>query len=110
MTWRSFVDYVLMVELGQQDAIMRNYDLDHLKGAKPGQVLDRAFARMGFDQPNTPRAFVIPEIAQRLRNMGYSPTSPEQLAQLARRWYTWDRIRTGDVLMWPMRDTDNPLF
>jgi hypothetical protein len=111
MTWRSFMDYVLMCELGQSDAITRNYDLQHLKGAKPGIVLDRAFARMGFDQPNTPRAYVIPTVAQCLRNMGYSPPDPDKLGWLMREWYTWDRIRKGELRQWPLKKiSENPFL
>lgn len=104
MTWGSFVEYVTMVELGQSDSVYRNYDLDNLNGSKPGVLLDRAFARMGFDQPNTARPFVLPAIAQRLRNMGYTPPADmDALAALARQWYHWDRIRRGELHRFPMR-------
>lgn len=111
MTWRSFMEYVVMRELGQADAVERNYDLSNLNGSKPGQVLDRAFARMGFDQKNTARPFVLPAIRARMQNMGFRATQPDEtLALLVRQWYNWDRIRTGDLMRWPLKPTDNPLI
>lgn len=111
MTWRSFMEYVVMLELGQSDAVYRNYDLEHLNGSKPGQVLDRAFARMGFDQKNTARPFVLPAIRAHMRNCGYNPThTDEVLSALVRAWYNWDRIRSGDLQQWPLRAIDNPLL
>ena len=93
-----------MVELGQSDSICRNYDLNHLNGSKPGVLLDKAFARMGFDQRNTARAFVVPMVAARLRNMGYiPPADPEALATLVRQWYQWDRIRKGELPSFPRK-------
>lgn len=101
MTWRSFMEFVVMLELGQSDSVYRNYEVGHLNGSKPGQVLDRAFARMGFDQARTLRTFVLPTIRQRMRNCGYVAGDDEALATLVREWYNWDRIRTGDLVRWP---------
>ena len=100
-----------MREMGHEDAIYRNYALDDLNGSKPGVVLDRAFARMGFDQKNTLRPFVLPTIAARMRNTGFQPPdSMVDLARLVRQWYQWDRIRAGDMMQFPKRDTWNPLI
>lgn len=110
MTWASFVSYVTMRELGQSDATNRNYELDNLNGSKPGVVLDRAFARMGFDQANTARPFVLPMIRSYLRNVGYMAGTDESLTRLVHEWYNWDRIRKADVSRWPMRKVENPLL
>lgn len=111
MTWRSFMDYVIMRELGQDDAITRNYDLLHLNGSKPGMVLDRAAARMGLDQRNIARPFILPTIGAQMRSVGYNPpTDVEAFAALVREWYIWDRIRTKDLQRWPLKSRDNPLL
>jgi len=112
MTWRSFVGYVLMREMGHEDAVYRNYDVSDLNGSSPGIVLDRAFDRMGFDQKNTARPFVLPIIAQYLRNVGYQPPADlAQLGALAREWYQWDRIRAGELRGFPRRPpVFNPLI
>jgi hypothetical protein len=112
MTWRSFVDYVIMREMGHADAIQRNYAVESLNGSKPGIMLDRAYARMGFDQKNTARAFILPMIAAKLRNIGYTPpASMVELGHLVRQWYQWDRIRTEDLRnTFPLRDVYNPLI
>lgn len=105
MTWRSFVEYVTMLELGQSDSVYRNYDLGYLNGAKPGMVLDRAFAAMGFDQKNTPRIHVLPTVQAQLRNCGYVVSDLEKLAQTMREWYNWHRIRTGELRSFKYKDT-----
>lgn len=112
MTWRSFVDYVLMCELGQADAIARNYDLDDLNGVRnAGIVFDRGALRMGLDQRNIVRHHLPPMIAQRLRDMGYIPPDADTIMRLVRQWYVWDRIRKGEVRQWPLKPRDdNPLF
>jgi len=110
VTWRSFMEFVTMLDLGQTDAIYRNYDIGNLNGSKPGVVLDRAYARMGFDQPNTPRPFVLPSIRAHMFNMGYQAPNDDELAALVRQWYNWDRIRKGDLIKWPMREVHNPLI
>ena len=111
MTWRSFMDYVIMLELGQHDAVYRNYDIGNLNGSKPGIVLDRAFAMMGFDQKNTPRAFVLPAIRAQLTNVGYPCTRDDDwLAERVREWYNWHRIRSGMLQQWPLKRVDNPLL
>lgn len=99
-----------MCELGQSDAVYRNYDLGHLNGSKPGQVLDRAFALMGFDQKNTLRAYVLPTIRAHMVNMGFRPPSDDALAAIVREWYNWHRIRNGMLQQWPLRAVDNPLI
>lgn len=112
MTWRSFMDYVLMRELGQADAIVRNYDLRNLNGSKPGIIIDRAFARMGFDQPRTARPLIVPTIAAYLINMGYQRClTRDELEWRIREWYNWDRIRKGEIRQWPLKTVqDNPLL
>lgn len=99
-----------MCELGQSDAVLRNYDLEHLNGAKPGQVLDRAYARMGFDQRNTARAFILPDVRARMFNMGFRAPNDDALAAMVRQWYIWDRIRKGDLARHPLKRVDNPLI
>lgn len=111
MTWRSFLDYVLMCELGQDDAITRNYDLNNLNGSKPGIMLDRAFSRMGFNQYSTLRAHIVPTVAQRMRDVGYTPPEPVRLENLIREWYIWDRIRKEEIWQWPYKKSSaNPLL
>lgn len=99
-----------MRELGQSDAVHRNYDLGHLHGSKPGQVLDRAFALMGFDQKNTARAFVLPTIRAHMANVGYQAPVDDALATLVREWYNWHRIRAGMLKRWPLREVHNPVL
>lgn len=108
MTWVSFVEYFDMVQRGGDDAVSRNYDLDHLNGSKPGIVLDRAAERMGLAQYRTPRAHLLPLISQMLVNVQRQP--PPNLDQIVRQWYTWDRIKKGDLLKWPMKQRENPLL
>lgn len=99
-----------MRELGQTDAVYRNYDLLNLNGSKPGQVLDRAYALMGFDQKNTARAFVLPSIRAHMANMGYKAPLDHALAMMVHEWYNWHRIRHGLVQRWPLRAVENPLL
>ena len=99
-----------MRRMGQEDSIYRNYDLSDLGNLKPGQALDKAFARMGFDQAHTLRIFVVGTVAQRMRNVQFEPPPDDQLADLMREWYNWDRIRTGEVRKWKLRSTINLLI
>lgn len=99
-----------MCELGQSDAVYRNYDLGHLNGSKPGQVLDRGFALMGFDQKNTHRSYVLPTVRAHMANAGYRAPDDAALATLVREWYNWHRIRHGMLQQWPLRSVDNPLI
>lgn len=111
MTWRSFVDYVLMLAMGKPDSIARNYQLNR-PCAKPGVMLDKAYARMGFDQPNTPRPFIVPTVAQHMRDCGLTAPKLDMLGDTMREWYIWDRIRAGELRQWPLKpvEGDNPLI
>lgn len=114
--WRSFVEFVVMRELGQSDAVYRNYNLlyVHNRGNPerephlPGIVLDRAFKRMGFEP--VARPFLLPWVRAHLRNAGYNAGTDEDLSILIREWYTWDRIRSGDLRQWPLKQVSNPLL
>lgn len=110
MTWGSFLEFCTMLELGQTDSVYRNYDVGNLNGSKPGMLIDRAFARMGFDQKNTARPFVLPMVQTRLRDYGFNPPDLETLGELVRSWYNWDRIRKGDLQRFPFRSVTGNLL
>ncbi len=110
MTWGSFMDFAIMRTMNQEDSIYRNYDLLELNGSKPGQILDRAFARMGFDQKHTARAFILPMINQRMHDAGFKPPNITVLEVWVREWYNWDRIRKGELVRWKLKVQENPLL
>lgn len=107
MTWASYIEYTDMVLGGKLDSIARNYDLHNLNGNLPGKMLDKAVARMGIAQYNTPRPHLVPLVRQMMLNVGYAfVPDDEGLANHIRAWYTYDRIMKGDVRQWPMQKPD----
>lgn len=101
MTWRSFVDFWCMRELSQEDTIMRNYDITRYTG-KGETHLWLALKRIGLSgvQANTVENYV-PEVAQMLANIGPSPIPEfERVRVRLIGWYTWDRIRKGELSSW----------
>lgn len=104
VTWASFVDFWIMRELGQEDSIMRNYDV--MKYAGRG-----AFALMfGVQRIGIPVRHVdeapnyIPEVMARLQAIGFKELNPDQVRVRLIGWYTWDRIRKGDIQQWFMAE------
>ncbi len=108
MTWASFLGFVHMKALGEDDTTMRSYDLLELNGSKPGVVLDRAAARMGIDQQQIRRGLLLPLIGAMMKNSGVLPPILEdEFALLIREWYNWDRIVKGEITVWPSKKPTN---
>lgn len=99
MTWRSFVDFWLMRELGQEDAIMRNYDIMRFAG-KGETHLWLALGRIGMREAGTPIPLLLHSVCTALRNVGCAAPNPEQVRQRLIGWYTWDRIRKQEITQW----------
>lgn len=105
MSWTSFIDFWIMRELGQEDAIFRNYDLLRYSGNGQGQLY-AAMKQLGMDMTRIQKweyaDNFVPEVAQNIANMYCLTTRPDP-AQVRIRliaWYTWDRIRRGVVTQW----------
>lgn len=110
MTWRSFMDYWLMRELDQQDAIARNYVLCTPKAHDNHNFCYDALKRMGIGVRKGNWQFAIDEIVQRLVNMGYQRPDRDVVRIRLNEWYTWDRIRTGEARRVPIKQAPNLLF
>lgn len=81
-----------MEAMGQQDAIIRNYDLTNRTMYGYCKL---ARLRLGFDASG-PLNWFIDGVRARLRNMGYRAGTNDQLEDLINRWYVWHTIRTGE--------------
>jgi hypothetical protein len=111
MTWVSFMDFYLTRELGQEDTIMRNYDLLGYVGKSP-EIADKpmhlwlALKRSGLmlnDDSWTYAPWAMAEGAQRIVNLGGERPTNQKLAVRLMAWYTWDRIRKGDLQQYLMK-------
>lgn len=104
MTWRSFVDFWLMRELGHEDTILRNYDVTRLAGLKTDKedsaVLRLALRRAGIYSGNSDAANYVPEVAARLDALGLRYISLTQIRVRLIAWFYWDRLRAGEVSTW----------
>lgn len=101
MTWRSFVDFWVMRELGQEDAVLRNYDVLKFAGTKKDSVgLNLALRRIGIAAPAKETLNYIPEVMARLKAIGIDTTDFDKVRVRLVGWYTWDRIRKGDIQQW----------
>lgn len=94
-----------MRELGQEDAICRNYDLTfYIDRREPGMEYSHvrsACEKFGIPMDTkSPLKLLIDEVRARLRNMGYAAGTDDQLQTMLNEWYIWDRIRTGSLRSW----------
>lgn len=115
MTWGSFMDYWLMRELGQQDAICRNYWLDKYAHQAKYRFAVTHVAMNGWDVKALNRLRIfddtcspywqLKQVAQCLVNYGASYPDLEVLRVRLIEWYTWDRLRKGDLTRWPYRSS-----
>lgn len=112
MTWVSFVGFWQMRELGQEDAVFRNYDLlwNTGKSTEPGNEkplhLWLALKRSGLMEHGDTYSHIpwaVAEAAQRLVNLGMArPTNPQLVLRLVA-WFNWDRIRCGEYQQFMLR-------
>lgn len=108
MTWASFINFWIMRELDMEDAIFRNYDLLRFSGYERGSgQLALAMKRLGVDGTRLRKweyaEDMLPEIAQRIANV-YNVERPayEKVRVRLIAWYSWDRIRCGELRQWFM--------
>lgn len=111
MTWRSFVDYVIMVELGRSDCITRAYDLNFRGwgGADHYTFGISAADRMGLTTLNVPFKAILSEVQMRLRAMGYR-VDLDRIERHMNEWYVWDRMRKGEIIKWKRKRQENLLL
>lgn len=100
--WQSFLNFWIMRELGQEDAILRNYDVMSTQGKGGGSShLYLAIRRLGEPARTQEDALNwLSEIAQRFVNMGAERPDIAVLHNRLRGWYVWDRIRMGEYKQW----------
>lgn len=108
MTWGSFHGFWLMRELGQEDAVYRNYDLDKAHFT----YVSMGITRTGVVHPYANTVLGVQVIAQYLVDCGVPrgslgkstalyqyDTLEERLAE----WAVWAMIRKGERPRWPLR-------
>lgn len=105
MSWRGFVDFWLMLEMGNDDATYRNYDL--LRYARAANC-DLTWLLLGIRRadlfvPGVPSEFLVADGQRRLLNMGFHPDSLGAVRIRLLEYYPWDSIRTGEYRKWPYR-------
>lgn len=107
--WRSFVDFWIMRELGQADAVFRNYNIMWGSGrANNGPSLWRPLKRIGIFPKHVDEApNHIPEVAVRLEAIGLTRPDYGAIDVRLRGWYNWDRIREGEVMKWVLAEMTN---
>jgi hypothetical protein len=118
MTWRgnrwvSFLEYLTMLDMGQADAVQRNYAVEyepHFKGPDWHTYAVSAAERMGFDTPGVALNNLLASVQAMLRSYGYVMSDLQLLERRMCAWYTWDRIRTGSLRRARKRPIDNPLI
>ena len=101
--WQSFVNFWLMRELGQEDAILRNYDVLRYNGKDNGWRLHLwlAVKRLGEPAKSVEDAQNwLNELAQRFVNMGAERPALSVLDNRLRAWYVWDKIRRDEYQQW----------
>lgn len=107
MTWGSFVDFWLMRDMGHEDAVLRNYDV--MKFVGPERTSENgwnlhlwlALKRIGIHSTKSEESLnYLPEVAARLQAMGHPRPDFEQVRIRLIAWFTWDRIRKGDIQQW----------
>jgi hypothetical protein len=104
MTWASFVDFWLMREMGLEDTVFRNYNVMALTG-KGDIHLWAAIRRAGFQASTAEDALnTIPTVIARLAALGVQRPTYEQVRVRLIGWYTWDRIRKGEVQSWMLSE------
>jgi hypothetical protein len=102
MTWRSFLDYLLMCELGTPDAVMRNYDLARPSKTSKQVRAHRIACRMYLPKTTDPMV-LLSVVTGQLTSYGYWAYDQPLLWARLNEWYQWDRIRTGDIRIWPLK-------
>jgi len=113
MTWRSFVEFVTMRAMGQEDAVYRNYDTTYKPGKAGSDYLTYAISaceRMKLHTQGVPLQFLIAEVQARLRGMGYYEPDTHKLECLMCEWYIWDALKYGSLRRWKYRKRENPLI
>lgn len=103
--FRSFVDFWLMREMGQEDAVFRNYDLLWACGqGVPDLHMWLGLRRAGIPNPSTKNIQAgMDQLAQWLVDCGIERPAPDTLMWRLVAWYTWDRIREGEVQQFMLR-------
>lgn len=101
-----------MREMGQEDAIFRNYDLlwncgkHHAENPSESMHLWLALKRINVFQHGEPRSRIpwgVAEVAQRVVNLGGERPPNSQVVIRLIAWYNWDRIRKGEVQQFMLR-------
>lgn len=101
MTWRSFVDFWLMREMGTRDAIIRNYDLSRWdRNHDNHNLCYSAIARLGVQFTRGNWRMAVAEIEARLMAMGFA-TDFDTVKIRLNQWYVWDRIKKQEIRKWP---------
>lgn len=102
-----------MIDMGQADAVQRNYAVEfepHLKGPDWHTYAVSAAERMGFDSRGVPLRNLLDAVRALLNSYGYVIADLKELERRMCAWYTWDRIRTGSLRRARKRPVANPLI
>ena len=105
--FHAFVQYMLMHEIGQPDAIARNYALDHDRSKKPLKAnikcdfVRLGLNRLGYVSNREPTYNALMELQAHLNNHQYYP-SLTAITQRVAEWYNYDRLLTKEIRQWPL--------
>ncbi len=112
MTWRSFMDFYLMRELGHEDAIIRNYiDLRTDSMHDNHACVYSAIVRIGLPVEKGNWKLAVYAVMQMLVNMGLERPDFDVVRIRLNQYYQWDKIRTGESRYpRPLKQGANPLL
>jgi len=114
MTWRGFLEYVTMRELGQEDAIARNYDIEfkpHWRGGDRITYAVSAAESMGLITRGVPLNGILTQVRAMLAGYGYNKYDLNWIETTMCEYYLWYRLRTAKVRRWRLKSSlRNPLI
>lgn len=106
MTWRSFVDFYLLREMGTEDTVMRNYvELREDKHHDNNVYCNSAIHLIGIDVDRGSRAWIVGvnAVMARLRDYGFTDVTFDKVRIRLNQWYVWHRIKIGSVQQWRVK-------
>lgn len=92
-----------MRDLGQIDAIVRNYKLEHPRANDNHNFTYQACKRIGLEVRKGNWNYALDEVVARLRAMEDIPDRNTVRIRL-NEWYIWDRIRMQELRQWRRLD------